>query len=217
MSYVRVRSTQRGVPKWQHLLHFTWHHGVAVPSGNGANMAGTAMDILKKVSDQYLRYHTEPEEGTQRMSHRNSRGTGWGGSSVVNGLMFVRGKSADFDRWAKDDFCSELWSYQKCLPYFKKLEIYTRNFEQSDAIDETTDAEYFKCLIASQVVQSPMKVTSGRLNNRLYSKCHFRPEFIRAAMQAVYKYNPDGETQEWSRLGGLECLIYHITRDRRNS
>jgi len=48
------------------------------------------------------------------------RGKGLGGSSSINGMVFVRGHPKDFDEW--EGLGARGWNYQNCLPYFKKLE-----------------------------------------------------------------------------------------------
>ena len=48
------------------------------------------------------------------------RGKGLGGSTLVNGLVFIRGSRLDFDGWSANG-CTG-WSYDEVLPYFKKLE-----------------------------------------------------------------------------------------------
>lgn len=48
------------------------------------------------------------------------RGKGLGGSSSINGMVFVRGNRADIDEWEASG--ARGWTYQNCLPYFKRLE-----------------------------------------------------------------------------------------------
>ena len=155
--------------------------------------------VLKKVPNQYLRYHTEPEKELNGRRIECPRGTGWGGSSVVNSVMFVRGKSAAFDRWTKKDFWSELWSYQQCLPYFKKLENYTPGFEQSDAIDETAGAEYFKCLADYRGSDGPWKQQAATQQSFLF-KVLIQPRVHQGSNAGglQIQYNPyiNGATQE---------------------
>ena len=63
----------------------------------------------------------------------------------------------------------------------------------------------------------PIKVTSGRLNNRKYSKWPINPAFIQAAVQAGYEYNPDykGATQEgvgWMDFNVSDCVRQSASR-----
>ena len=165
---------------------------IKMPGGCGYNL------IYENQRDLWLRYLSEPENKLNGRRIDSPRGTGWGGSSAINGMQFVRGQSQDFDRWAKQDFCTELWSYEKCLPYFKKMENYTPGFEQSDAIAADAEDQCMKSLSNYRGLDGPIKVTSGRVTNREYSKCPMSSAFIRAAVQAGHKYNPDynGATQE---------------------
>jgi choline dehydrogenase len=69
-------------------------------------------------------FETEPEP---RMNGRNikvPRGRVLGGSSSINGLLYVRGQREDFDDWR--DLGNPGWSYADCLPYFKKSEDQAR-------------------------------------------------------------------------------------------
>jgi choline dehydrogenase len=66
-------------------------------------------------------YATDPEP---HMNHRRMDcgcGKGLGGSSLINGLCYIRGNPLDYDTWAKQPGL-ENWSYLDCLPYFKKAE-----------------------------------------------------------------------------------------------
>ena len=68
------------------------------------------------------RYASEPEPELNNRSIGQARGRGLGGSSAINGMVFVRGNPRDFDGW--QDFGIEGWSYADCLPFFKKLEAW---------------------------------------------------------------------------------------------
>ena len=61
----------------------------------------------------------EPHLGGRRIYQ--PRGKVLGGSSTINGMIFIRGNRADFDGWASEDGM-EAWSYRHVLPYFKRLE-----------------------------------------------------------------------------------------------
>jgi choline dehydrogenase len=68
------------------------------------------------------RYTSEPEPHLNNRSLSQARGRGLGGSSAINGMVWVRGNTKDYDGWR--DFGIEGWSYADCLPYFMKLETY---------------------------------------------------------------------------------------------
>jgi choline dehydrogenase len=65
-------------------------------------------------------FATEPEEGTGNRAISIPRGKTLGGSSAINGLIYVRGQPLDYDLWAQ--FGNRGWSYESVLPYFKKAE-----------------------------------------------------------------------------------------------
>jgi len=65
-------------------------------------------------------YASEPEPTLGGRSLWLPRGKVLGGSSSINGMFFMRGHSADFDRWAAMG-CTG-WSYAEVLPYFKRME-----------------------------------------------------------------------------------------------
>ena len=63
---------------------------------------------------------TQPSDGSGRRSVSWVSGRGLGGSSAVNGMLFVRGHPAMYDKLAAAG--CEGWDYERCLPYFLKLE-----------------------------------------------------------------------------------------------
>ena len=65
-------------------------------------------------------YSSEPEAGSGGRRIHWPRGKTLGGSSSINGMLYVRGNPADYDGWAQRG-CTG-WSYQDVLPYFKKSE-----------------------------------------------------------------------------------------------
>jgi choline dehydrogenase-like flavoprotein len=69
------------------------------------------------------RFETEPETNTNDRRIVVPRGKGLGGSTLINGMIFVRGQALDFDGWAQ--MGNRGWSFADVLPYFRKLE----NFE----------------------------------------------------------------------------------------
>ena len=67
-------------------------------------------------------YESEPDEGAANRRVSVPRGKILGGSSSINGLVFVRGQAQDYDHWAQ--LGNRGWSYQDVLPIFKELESY---------------------------------------------------------------------------------------------
>jgi choline dehydrogenase len=68
------------------------------------------------------RYTSEPEPHLNNRQLGQARGRGLGGSSAINGMVWVRGNPKDYDSWT--DLGLTGWSYADCLPYFKMLETY---------------------------------------------------------------------------------------------
>lgn len=80
---------------------------------------------FKSIFDKRFSRHfaTVPGEGTAGRSIVWPRGRVIGGSSSINGLIFIRGQADDFDDW--ETLGASGWNYQSVLPYFRKLESYS--------------------------------------------------------------------------------------------
>lgn len=74
-------------------------------------------------------YETEPEPHMDNRRMECGRGKGLGGSSLINGMCYIRGNALDFDHWAKRPGLED-WSYRDVLPYFRKAE--TRDIGAND-------------------------------------------------------------------------------------
>ncbi|MGG2880395.1 choline dehydrogenase [Pseudomonas aeruginosa] len=74
-------------------------------------------------------YETDPEPYMNNRRMECGRGKGLGGSSLINGMCYIRGNALDFDGWAKEPSLED-WSYLDCLPYFRKAE--TRDIGPND-------------------------------------------------------------------------------------
>ena len=85
-----------------------WIH---VPLGYGK--------LFKEKADNWM-YQTEPEPGLDGRTVFQPRGKVLGGSSSINGLLYVRGQHADYDRWRQHGNAG--WGFDEVLPYFKKAE-----------------------------------------------------------------------------------------------
>jgi len=68
------------------------------------------------------RFSTDPEPGTKGRQIAIPRGKVLGGSTLINGMVFVRGQPEDYDHWASQGATG--WSAADVEPYFKKFETY---------------------------------------------------------------------------------------------
>tara|TARA_R110002020_G_scaffold109430_16_gene253151 strand:- start:17997 stop:19622 length:1626 start_codon:yes stop_codon:yes gene_type:complete len=68
------------------------------------------------------RFRTEPESALKDRRITIPRGRGLGGSSLINGMIYVRGQPEDYDSWSQSGALG--WSFEDVLPYFRKLESF---------------------------------------------------------------------------------------------
>ena len=117
-------------------------------------------------------YHTEPEPYLNNRVIHHPRGRVLGGSSSINGMMYIRGHARDYDRWAQSG-CRG-WSYADVLPYFKRAESYETGGDDYHGDD------------------GPLQVTRGKMRNPLHAA------FVRAGVEAGYRRTDDvnGHQQE---------------------
>ena len=66
------------------------------------------------------KFRSEPDPGTNGRAIIYTRGRVIGGSSSINGLIYIRGQPEDYDHWAQ--LGNRGWSWDDCLPYFRKAE-----------------------------------------------------------------------------------------------
>ena len=74
-------------------------------------------------------YSSEPEESSGNRRIHWPRGRVLGGSSSINGMLYVRGNPADYDGWAQ--MGCRAWSFDEVLPYFKKSENYKNGGDEA--------------------------------------------------------------------------------------
>jgi choline dehydrogenase len=82
----------------------------------------SALSIPMNMERYDWRYYTEPEPQLNNRRLHTPRGKVLGGSSSINGLVYVRGNALDFDNWAQ--LGASGWSYADVLPYFRRAESY---------------------------------------------------------------------------------------------
>ncbi|PVX70867.1 GMC family oxidoreductase [Paraburkholderia unamae] len=120
-------------------------------------------------------YRTQRQPLLNERRGRQPRGRGLGGSSSINGMVYIRGVPRDYDRWAEAG--CEGWSWEDVLPYFRRSQCNERNGGRDDALHGGA---------------GPLNVADQR------SPSPFSRYFLEAAQSAGYRYNPDfnGAAQE---------------------
>lgn len=128
-------------------------------------------------------FQTEAEPHLGGRTLATPRGKVLGGSSSINGMVYVRGHARDYDTWA--DMGAQGWGYADVLPYFKRME---HAHGGGDGAWRGHDG--------------PLHITRGPRSNPLFNA------FIEAGRQAGYPVTPDynGEAQEG--FGAMEATIW---------
>ncbi|HEY2752394.1 choline dehydrogenase [Phenylobacterium sp.] len=85
---------------------------IKMPAGVGG--------LIGKQGPQNWGFWTEPESNLNERKLWWPRGKGWGGSSSINGMIYIRGHARDYDQWRQMGLPG--WAYADVLPYFKKSE-----------------------------------------------------------------------------------------------
>ncbi|WP_305815107.1 choline dehydrogenase [Photobacterium leiognathi] len=76
-------------------------------------------------SDKYAwQFETQAEQGLDGRKLHCPRGKVLGGSSSINGMVYVRGHACDYDEWEQEGATG--WNYQACLPYFRRAETWIK-------------------------------------------------------------------------------------------
>ncbi len=125
-------------------------------------------------------YHTEPEPHLGGRVMHCPRGKVLGGSSSINGMVYIRGNALDYDRWAAEDQSLGEWDYQHCLPYFMKAET------REDGGDNYHGDS------------GPLSVARGRGENPLCGA------FTQAAQEAGYPYTSDMNGYQQEGFGPMD-------------
>ncbi|MEM9028110.1 MAG: choline dehydrogenase [Pseudomonadota bacterium] len=155
-----------------------WNPWIHIPVGYFKTMHNPKYDWC---------YETQPDPGLNGRKIDWPRGKVLGGSSSLNGLLYVRGQKEDYDRWRQ--MGNQGWGWEDVLPLFKRSE------------DQERGADDF------HGVGGPLSVSNMRLSRPICDA------WVAAAQNAGYPFNPDynGATQEGvgyfqlTTRGGLRC------------
>jgi choline dehydrogenase len=132
-------------------------------------------------------FESEPEPFLDGRRMHCPRGRVIGGSSSINGMVYIRGHAFDYDGWAKRPGL-ENWTYFHCLPYFKKSET---RLKGGDAYRGNS---------------GPLFATTGACRNPLYQA------FIEAGRQAGYPVTQDMNGHQQEGLGPMDMTTYNGRR-----
>jgi choline dehydrogenase len=135
-------------------------------------------------------FETEPDDNLYGRQIPIPRGKALGGSSAINGMLYVRGQPLDFDTWSQ--LGNRGWSYDSILPYFRKLENYDRPDEEID-----TNA---------RAKGGPVNVVDSPSTNVLADA------FIDAGVSLGHPRNPDYNNGTQDGFGYYQCTMRNGVR-----
>lgn len=128
-------------------------------------------------------YDSEPEPFVDNRQITCPRGRGLGGTSSINGMVYVRGHSCDFEEW--ESLGAEGWGYADCLPYFKRAETW------QDGEDAYRGGD------------GPLCVSGG--NNMAYNPLY--EAFIDAGVEAGYPRTDDYNGHRGEGFGAMHMTV----------
>jgi len=131
-------------------------------------------------------YKTLPEPHLGGRTLVCPRGKVIGGSSSINGMVYVRGHAGDYDHWAESG--ADGWSYADVLPYFKRMENWHESGQGGDPDWRGSDG--------------PLHISRGPRNNPLHGA------FVEAGRQAGYPVTDDYNGQQQEGFGPMDMTVY---------
>jgi choline dehydrogenase len=147
---------------------------VRMPAGVGS--------LIKEENDFNWGFWTEPQKHMNGRKLYWPRGRGWGGSSSINGMIYIRGHAGDYDQWGQMGLKG--WDYASVLPYFKK----------SETLDKGEDAFHGG--------SGPLNVSSSPMSSPIYRA------FIKAGEQAGYARTDDFNGAQQEGFGPYQRTIH---------
>ena len=147
----------------------------------------TALSIPMNMKKYNWFYESEPEPYLDNRRMHCPRGKVLGGSSSINGMVYVRGHAMDFDEWEAQG--ARDWGYRHCLPYFKKADDWA--FGGGDYRNQG----------------GPLSVNNGNdMQNPLYRA------FIKAGSQAGYMRTDDYNGRQQEGFGPMHMTVKNGVR-----
>jgi choline dehydrogenase len=117
--------------------------------------------VSKMIDDPAVNwcYRSEPDEGSGGRHIDVPRGKMLGGSSSINGMVFIRGQAQDYDHWAQ--LGNRGWSYQDVLPIFKRMERYDGGsdaFRGRAGVLRVTDTPRHRVPLLEMIIEAAGKI-----------------------------------------------------------
>jgi choline dehydrogenase len=147
--------------------------------------AGVAQ-LITKAGPFNWGFWTEPEPNLENRKLWWPRGKGWGGSSSINGMIYIRGHARDYDQWRQMGLPG--WGYADVLPYFKRSEAYAGGADAWHGHD------------------GPLRVSDGESTNPIYKAT------IEAGRQAGYPVTSDFNGFQQEGFGPYQLTIHNGQR-----
>lgn len=147
---------------------------VRMPAGVGS--------LIKDANDHNWGFWSEPQANMNGRKLFWPRGKGWGGSSSINGMVYIRGHAGDYDQWGQMGLKG--WSYADVLPYFRRSEAYERGADDYHGGD------------------GPLNVSESPMTSQIYKA------FVEAGREAGYPVTRDFNGADQEGFGPYQRTIH---------
>jgi len=147
---------------------------IRMPAGVGG--------LIKQENPHNWGFWTTPQTHMDNRKLYWPRGRGWGGSSSINGMIYIRGHARDYDQWRQTGLTG--WGFADVLPYFRKSEGYEGGADAFHGGD------------------GPLRVSESPLEDSLYDM------FVRAGIDAGYKETKDFNGPQQEGFGPYQRTIH---------
>ena len=146
---------------------------VRMPAGVG--------ELIGQAGPENWGFWTEPQQHLEQRKLYWPRGKGWGGSSSINGMIYIRGHARDYDQWRQMGLAG--WSYSDVLPYFRKSEHFEGGADDFHGEN------------------GPLWISQSPLDNPVYRA------FLAAGEEAGYKRTQDFNGSQQEGFGAYQRNI----------
>ena len=239
--YIVVGAGSAGAVVASRLTESGAHRVLLLEAGTqGSNFfwSKVPVGVAKMIDDPAVNwcYESEPDEGSGGRRIAVPRGRMLGGSSSINGMVYIRGQSQDYDHWAQ--LGNRGWSFQDVLPIFKRMERFeggSDDFRGRDGILPVTHTPRNKVPLLEKMIEAAEKmglpynpdqngasqegigmsqvtITKGRRQSTAF--CYLDPARARANLQI-----DQGAIAESLLLEGKRCVgvRYSINGEKREA